>query len=83
MFRADFFLQVDVFLFQLGVERADFFIRLHVLHGERNLIGYFLQQFSIRIRILVGSIAREVQSSNTFACDDKGSDTNRTNTLLR
>ena len=83
LLRADFFAQIDVFFFQLRVEGADFFIRFHVLHGERNLIGHFLQELSIRNRVLIGFVAGKVQGSNTLARDDQRSDANRTYSLLR
>src|SRR5580704_5363304 len=83
MLRADFLAQIDVLFFQLRVEGADFFIRFHVLHRERNLIGYFLQELSIRNRVFIGFVAGEVQSSNNLPSHDQRSDTYRTYSLLR
>src|SRR2546425_1543974 len=41
---ANLLLEVDIFFLESHLQRRDFFIRLHVLDGERDLIRHFLQE---------------------------------------
>jgi hypothetical protein len=49
---ANFLLQINVFLFQAGLQSLDFLVGHHVGDGQRHLIGHFLQKLHVSFGVL-------------------------------
>jgi hypothetical protein len=69
---ANFLLQINVFLFQAGLQSLDFLVGHHVGDGQRHLIGHFLQKLHVNFGVLALLPAADADCADALASDDQG-----------
>src|SRR4029434_458445 len=77
----DLLAKVHVLPFELRFEASDLLVLAHVLHGQRQLVGYLLQQLGFRFAVAHRMQTSQVQRTNALATNDEGQDDERPEAL--
>ena len=77
----DLFAQIHVLALELRLQPADLLVLAHVLDGERQLVGDFLQELSLGLVVLHRPLAAQVQRADALAAHDQRHDDERSEAL--
>ncbi len=79
--RAQFLLEINVFLLQPCLQAVNFLVGLHILNCQCDLVRHFLQEHGFLVRIPILFPAYQAERADTLSLEDQGQDTHRLDTL--